>query len=163
MLSDTRTVAAEPVDSPEATALLWTYEAEMIGRYVGRPATDAEVDRELAEDPNDGLAPPTGTFLVLRDDGSPVGCVGVRFAVDGPATAELKRLFVVPGQRGTGAGRRLVAAAEDAASASGARTLRLDTRHDLVEACALYEACGFAEVPAFNAGPYAQRWYAKEL
>ena len=43
------------------------------------------------------------------------------------------------------------------------RTLRLDTRHDLVEARSLYVALGYLEVPAFNAGPYAEHWFAKPL
>ena len=39
--------------------------------------------------------------------------------------------------------------------------LRLDTRSDLVEARGLYKRLGYQEVPAFNAGPYADHWFAK--
>ena len=45
----------------------------------------------------------------------------------------------------------------------GARTVRLDTRGELAEACALYERLGYARVPPFNADPYSDRWYAKGL
>lgn len=41
--------------------------------------------------------------------------------------------------------------------------LRLDTRHDLVEARGLYARRGFREVEPFNAEPYAEHWLAKPL
>jgi hypothetical protein len=41
--------------------------------------------------------------------------------------------------------------------------LRLDTRHDLVEARRLYATLGYQEVPAFNDGQYAEHWLAKPL
>lgn len=36
-------------------------------------------------------------------------------------------------------------------------------RLDLAEARALYVRHGYAEVPAFNEGDYAEVWYAKDL
>jgi len=41
--------------------------------------------------------------------------------------------------------------------------LRLDTRHDLVEARSLYAAHGYREVPAFNDAPYAEHWFTKAV
>ncbi len=41
--------------------------------------------------------------------------------------------------------------------------VRLDTRADLVEARARYAAPGYEEVPASNAGPYADHRFAKGL
>lgn len=52
---------------------------------------------------------------------------------------------------------------EKLARAEGLRTLRLDTRTDLVEARGLYAALGYLEVPAFNNGQYAEHWFAKDL
>jgi len=52
---------------------------------------------------------------------------------------------VYEGMRGRGGAPRLVTAAEEAARALGARTMVLDTRHDLVEARALYARLGYAE------------------
>lgn len=52
---------------------------------------------------------------------------------------------------------------EKLARAQGLRTLRLDTRSDLVEARTLYAALGYVEVPAFNNGQYAEHWFAKDL
>ncbi|THA38335.1 GNAT family N-acetyltransferase, partial [Streptomyces sp. A1136] len=50
------------------------------------------------------------------------------------------------------------------ARALGLSLLRLDTRHDLVEARGLYAKHGYREVPAFHhRSPYAERWFAKEL
>jgi hypothetical protein len=62
-----------------------------------------------------------------------------------------------------GPGRTLVTEVERLAREHGARTLRLDTRADLVEARRLYSRLGFAEVPAFNRGRYAEHWFAKML
>lgn len=150
-----------PVDAPEAAAMLRHYMREMADRYYLRRSTEAEVDAALAEDPSGDLAPPHGVFLLARLGGALAGCVGVRF---GPApNCELTRLYVAPHARGLGGGARLLAAAEDAARRSGAEVIRLDTRHDLREARALYAKHGFQEVPAFSDGRYAEHWFAKRL
>lgn len=78
-------------------------------------------------------------------------------------TAELTRVFVRPAFRSTGGGGLLLAGIESAARAYGVRSIRLDTRDDLVEARGLYAKHGYREVPAFNQGPYAEHWLAKEL
>lgn len=77
-------------------------------------------------------------------------------------TAEPTRVFVRPEHRGTGGGL-LLAAVENAARAFGIRTLRLDTRNDLVEARGLYAKHGYREVSAFHRRQYAEHWFAKEL
>jgi GNAT superfamily N-acetyltransferase len=154
-------IAPAAVDSAEAAAVLRAYTTEMADRYYGRPATAAEVDAALAEDPSDDLVPPHGVFLLARSGGRVAGCVGVR-RLDA-ATAEVKRLFVHPGARGAGGGARLLAGAEAAARGLGARAVRLDTRHDLVEARALYAREGYAEIAPYNAGPYAEHWFEKRL
>jgi GNAT superfamily N-acetyltransferase len=147
-------ISPEPV---EATDLLRDYFTDVASRYYGRPATDAEVEAALAEDPSDDLA----CFLVGRYEETPSGCVGLRMI--GPGIAELTRMFVHPRARRTGGGHALLAAAEDAALDLGAHTMRLDTRHDLTEARALYAAHGYAEIPAYSHGPYAEHWYEKRL
>lgn len=136
-MTETTPVTISPVSlaDPEAHDVLRAYLAEIVSRYWGRPATAAEVDREMVEDPSDDLAPPTGTFLLARDESGPVGCVGVRLLADGEG--ELRRMYVAPAARGRGIGRELVAAAERAALDLGADVLKLDTRSDLVEARAL--------------------------
>ncbi|MER7011933.1 GNAT family N-acetyltransferase [Saccharopolyspora sp. NPDC000359] len=149
------------VDQPDVVRLLREYTDEVASRYYGRPATGAEVDGAIAEDPNDGLHPPTGVFLVARDATGPVGCVGLRELE--PGIAELKRMYVKPQVRGRGAGVRLLAEAEQHAQRLGYRAIRLDTRDDLVEARGLYAKQGYREVPAFNDEPYAEHWFEKVL
>jgi len=144
-------IAPEPVG---ATSLLRDYFTDVASRYYGRPATEAEVDAAPAAD--------LACLLVGRYAGTPSGCVGLRLI--GPGVTEPTRLFVHPRARRTGGGHALLAAAEDAAAGGlRARAMRLDTRHDLVEARSLYAAHGYAEVPAYNHGPYADHWFEKHL
>ena len=151
-----------PVGHPDAVALLRAYYDDIVSRYLGRRAADAEIDAALAEEPSDDLTAPTGHFLVGRYGGRPAGCVGVRLLDAG--TAEPKRLFVRPEARGTGGGTRLLAAAERAArDVLGARVVRLDTRGDLIEARALYARHGYAEIPDYNGAKYAEHWFEKRL
>jgi len=150
-----------PVHSPEAARIIREYVTDVAARYHGRPATRAEVDAELAADPSDDLAPPGGRFWLAHRGGAPVGCVAIRLIA--PGVAELKRMYVRPEARGSGCGAALVAAAERGAVQLGARVVRLDTRHDLVEARRLYVRSGYAEIPAYNDSRWARRWYEKRL
>lgn len=152
---------ARAVDDPEAVAVLREYTAEMADRYYGRPASRAEVDAVLAEDPSDGLAPPTGRFWIARHFGAPVGCAGLR-RLEARA-AEIKRMYIRPAARGQGLGSRLLAAVEHAAAEAGVAVLRLDTRRDLVEARGLYTAHGYTEIPAYHHGSHAELWFEKRI
>ncbi|QLQ40458.2 GNAT family N-acetyltransferase [Micromonospora robiginosa] len=147
-------------DDPDAAALLREYMAEMVRRWYGRPERPGEVDAALAEMPSDDLVPPTGLLVLARRDGRLAGCAGLRRR---PGWAELTRVYVRPAHRGSGGGAVLLAAVEAGAGAAGADRIRLDTRSDLVEARALYARHGYREIPAFNAGPYAQHWFEKSL
>ncbi|WP_189225847.1 GNAT family N-acetyltransferase [Saccharothrix coeruleofusca] len=153
----TWTVQRVPHDGAIATALVRRYLTDIIGRYYGRPATEAEVDLAIAEDPTDDLV----GFFVASWGGTPRGCAGFRLAR--PGVVELKRLFVDPAVRGRGGGAVLLAEVERAAAALGATAVRLDTRHDLVEARALYARQGYREAPAFNDARYAEHWFEKRL
>ncbi|GAA1276682.1 GNAT family N-acetyltransferase [Saccharothrix xinjiangensis] len=115
------------------------------------------MDRAIADDPTDDLV---GCY-VGRCGGRPAGCAGFRL-VD-PATAELKRLHVAAGARGTGGGAALLSEVERGAAAPGARSVRLDTRADLVEARAPYARHGYGQVTPFNADPYAEYRFEKRL
>ena len=144
----------------DADGIVRTYLTEVVSRYHGRPATRRERDTALADEPYDDLQGDTGILLLAREDGAVVACAGARF-VEGDA--ELTKVFTLPVVRGRGISRRLIVALEDAARGRGARALRLNTRSDLAEACAMYESLGFLSVEAFNADPYADRWYRKDL
>jgi DNA-binding MarR family transcriptional regulator len=108
-----------------------------------------------------GFEPPRGTFLVMRLHGSPVGCGG--FKADPPDAAYLKRMWVAPGARGLGLGRRLLQELEERARGLGYRRMRLETEKNLTEAQQLYRSCGYREVGPFNDEPYAHHWFEKPL
>ncbi|MCG3757977.1 GNAT family N-acetyltransferase [Amycolatopsis sp. Poz14] len=150
-----------PAEHPDATAILREYMDEVASRYYGRPATPAEVDEALADEPADGLVAPTGAFLMAYRDGKPAGCIGVR--VVEPGLSALTKVYVRPEHRGHGGGKLIVTAAEEAAKRLGSVRMRLDTRDDLVEARALYASMGYAEVVAFNDDKYAEHWFSKDL
>ena len=162
------TIAPAPLDGAEAAAVLRAYFDDIVGRYLGRPATDEETDGALADWPTHGLAHPDGEFLIAREStGKPggvtvLGCVGVRLL--SPGTAELTRLWVRPDARGRGLGAGLLAAAEKAARSLGRVTaVRLDTRHDLVEARRLYARHGYVEIAPYHDDPYADHFFEKRL
>ncbi|MGW7364899.1 GNAT family N-acetyltransferase [Streptomyces sp. NPDC054841] len=157
----TWSVLPEPFDTPAATTLRRDYYAEVAGRYWGRPATEAEVDEGLAGDGVERLAAPTGEFVVGRYGGAAGSCGGV-LMLDG-RTAELTRVYVRPGFRGSGGGPLLLAALESAAAGLGARRMVLNTRLDLIEARTLYTRNGYREIPAYCEGPYMEIWYGKDL
>ncbi|OZB86759.1 MAG: hypothetical protein B7X41_13675, partial [Microbacterium sp. 14-71-5] len=66
----------------DADGIVRTYLAEVVSRYHGRPATDGERDRALADEPYEDLQGDTGILLLARDGGDVVACAGARFVGD---------------------------------------------------------------------------------
>ncbi|MFF3331111.1 GNAT family N-acetyltransferase [Streptomyces sp. NPDC002888] len=159
------TVAPEPFDSPAAAALWRAYYTEVSDRWYllheGRRTDPDELEREIAAHTGADLAPPGGRLLVGRYEGEPAGSAGVRLL--DATTAELTRVFLLPGARGKGGAALLVAVAEDAARELGAGRIVLDTRGDLVEARALYARLGYTETEPHNDDQYAEHWFSKRL
>ncbi|MET9426042.1 GNAT family N-acetyltransferase [Streptomyces sp. NPDC006540] len=155
------TLAPEPFDSPDATALRRAYYHDVASRYWGRPATVAEVDEGLTGDGVELLTPPTGQFLVGRYGGEAAACGGVLMLDQ--ERAELTRVFLRHDFRGRKGASLLMEALEHEARTLGARRMVLNTRLDLVEARALYTRHGYAEIPAYCGGPYMEIWYGKDL
>lgn len=151
------TLTVTPTDDPDAAELLRRYYEEIVGRYHGRPATDAEVTAAMIDEPSDDLP----VFLVARYRSEAVGCAGLR--VLERHVAELTRLFVTAGARGLGGGALLLREIEEAARELDAQVVRLDTRADLIEARGLYAKHGYVEIEAYNDGPYADHWFEKRL
>ena len=103
----------------------------------------------------DGLpgdyAPPDGRLLIAIDGDRAAGCVAIRKLGDG--ICELKRLYVQPGYRGQGLGRRLAEAVIAEARAIGYRKMRLDSLTSLKEAAGLYRSLEFVEIPPYRYNP----------
>lgn len=117
---------------------------------------------ELSTLPGD-YASPRGGLLIARVNGLPAGCCALR-ALDGVDYAnacEMKRLFVRPGFRGLGLGRKLVESTLEMARLAAYDCILLDTLDDMEAARALYEELGFAEVPPYYYNPIAGAHYLK--
>lgn len=121
--------------------LISALNAELTGAY---PEPGASHFGLAAEEVKEGR----GAFLVIYEDGNPVGCGAVRLLE--PGTAELKRMYVAPAVRGRGLGRRLVAALENEARALGVQRLILETGIRQAAALALYRASGFESIPLYG-------------
>lgn len=154
------TIQAAAPGARAADAIVRAYMQDVASRWYGRSATPEEVEQALRDEPYDDLQGDTGVFLVAMEDDRAIGCAGARFLGD---VAELTKVFTLPSHRGKGAGSQLLRATERACRDRGITTLRLDTRAELREACALYERTGFARVEPFNDEPYSDRWYSKDL
>ncbi|GAA2933709.1 helix-turn-helix domain-containing GNAT family N-acetyltransferase [Streptomyces thioluteus] len=152
------TVALDVLDPahPDGAHCLRSYAAELRERF----GTGFDPARSLLPDPGE-LRPPRGLFLVARLHGDPVGCAGLKLPPGGPA--EVERMWVAPGARGLGLGRRFLSELEARAARHGSTVLRLDTDKALTAAIGLYRAHGFQEVAAFNDEPYAQHWFEKRI
>lgn len=133
---------AGPADAPAVRSLFREY-VESLG--IDLSFQDVAAD----------LADPLGVYelvLLARD-----GCVALR-PIDAE-TAELKRLYVRPGARGHGLGRRLAEAAIAEARRRGYRRLLLDTLPSMAEARDLYGSLGFRETKPYRPSPIAGTSY----
>lgn len=160
-LSAEPVIEVVPPADDAARRVLRAYFDEMASRYYGRPATEDEIAAAMREEPSDDLVPPHGVFLVAHEDGSVLGCAGLRLRPD--RIGEVTRVFVVPAARRRGLGARLLSSLEDHGRRHGLSLLRLDTRRDLTEARRLYARHGYREVRPFSQGPYADHWFEKTL
>ena len=94
---------------------------------------------------------PAGAFLLAREQGKYLGCVGVRrFAGE---DGEIKRLYVTPAARGRGIGMLLARGIVAEARRLGYARLLLDTLSFMQEAQSLYASLGFRKTAAYRYNP----------
>jgi acetyltransferase len=133
-------------------------------------APDADL-ATLERSHRDAIMAPNRTVLVVELDAEIVGMAHIvrSGAANAPHRAEVQRVAVAETARGTGIGRRLMSAVEDAALAQGLILLWLTT-HDASEACAFYDAVGYTKLgvmPAYSRRPDGTLWpaafYFKQL
>jgi putative acetyltransferase len=121
--------------------LIKSLNAELEAQYPEEGANFFRLDPEE-------VAEGRGVFFVAYLDGEPAGCGAVRLIE--PGVAEIKRMYVAPSVRGQGIGGRIVAALEAEAIRLCAHRILLETGPRQPDAIAMYERCGFAEIPLYG-------------
>jgi len=140
----TLSIAAEPFDSRDSQRLIAALDAGLAELYPPEQRFGPNLKAQHLEDGR-------GAFLVARDSGRAVGCGAIR--LNDARTAEVKRMYVEPKQRGKGVGKAILASLEAAAQKIGARRLVLETGSHSPDALALYRGAGFTEIDCW--GEYA--------
>jgi ribosomal protein S18 acetylase RimI-like enzyme len=119
-------------------------------------ALGATRETDLEEMHRSAVADDRRVVLVAERDGEVVGMAHIApsGAANAPHRAEVQRVAVAPAARGSGVGRHLMEAVEEAALDRGLALLWLTT-HDTTAACAFYEAIGYTKVGVMP--EYSQR------
>lgn len=87
-------------------------------------------------------------FLTAKDGERYVGCGALRLFQG--EYAEIKRMYVLPSERGKGIAYRILAELQRLAAESGLEILRLETGIHQAEALGLYKKFGFYRVEPFG-------------
>ena len=87
-------------------------------------------------------------FFVIRDDGTPAGCGGIKLF--GTDYGEIKRMYVRPDFRGRGLAKLMLDHLAAYAKSHGINVLRLETGIHQHAAIRLYEQEGFHRIPPFG-------------
>ncbi|MEV7000176.1 bifunctional helix-turn-helix transcriptional regulator/GNAT family N-acetyltransferase [Streptomyces sp. NPDC093982] len=149
-------ITVELVDgaAPDARSCLDAYAADLDERFPeGFDKDDLVRPEEVSGD--------AGAFFVAYEERRPVGCGALRRLE--PGVGEIRHVWVHPDARRLGLARRLLAALEQEASARHLTAVRLDTHAALTEAQAMYRACGYTDIPAYDDNIYASHWFEKRL
>ncbi|MEV5907933.1 helix-turn-helix domain-containing GNAT family N-acetyltransferase [Streptomyces chartreusis] len=148
------TVALVDGAAPDARACLDGYAADIDERFPeGFDKDDLVAPQEVSGD--------AGAFFVAYEEDRPVGCGALRRLESG--VGEIRHVWVHPAARRLGLARRLLDALEQEAVARHLSVVRLDTHAALTEAQAMYRACGYTAIPAYDDNVYASHWFEKRL
>lgn len=134
-------ITAERPDTPDAKLLIHELQTHLESFYPPESRHGFSVEKLIVENV---------AFFVLRADGQPAGCGGVKLV--GRDYGELKRMYVRPQFRGSGFGQNILDHLAGHARAHGVTLLRLETGIHQQAAIRLYEKAGFRRIPPF--GPY---------
>lgn len=150
-------VTFEPAapEHPDAARLIAAMTLEVTSLY--SPEEIARVrEREAAR-----LSPME--LLLARRGGRAVGCGGIQRVDD--ATAELKRMYLEPDERGSGVAAELTRRAERLAVERGHSRIALNTGVRLERAVRLYERMGYVRIPPLPGWEDLEFlvWYGKPL
>jgi GNAT superfamily N-acetyltransferase len=136
-------IVTASVEDVFASGLIDRLDADILSRYPGEAVNGIDPAQFRAAG---------GYFAAARVedlDQSPfVGCGAFR-PFDG-TTVEIKRMFVLPGHRGRGVARAILAALEAEACRRGYARAILETGNRQTEAIALYRACGYDRIEPFG-------------
>jgi putative acetyltransferase len=134
-------VQRDKLTSPTARRLIDGLDAELASFYPEPGATHFRLDPEE-------VAEGSGVFLVASVAGNPVGCGALRRIA--ARTGEIKRMYVIPDERGHGVGHAVLAALEAEARRLGIARLVLETGIRQPAALALYRRAGFSNTSPFG-------------
>ncbi|MDQ3728134.1 MAG: GNAT family N-acetyltransferase [Actinomycetota bacterium] len=147
-----------PLDQDPARPLVEAMRDEIASIYTGLVLDGPEMPKAGPRE----LGPPGGVFLVGFDPGGLAVCGGgVKDLGDG--VCEIKRMYVIEGERRKGFARQLLVALEDAARVLGYRVARLDTGPRQPSSERMYREAGYEEIENFNATPVASFFGEKPL
>ncbi|AXT84057.1 GNAT family N-acetyltransferase [Aeromicrobium sp. A1-2] len=138
-----------PFEHPDAVALREEHVAAGNQLYASDPAA---VHRSGAE----GMDPASiVATVVARSESGPIGHACLRRLGD---ELEIKRMYVVPGNRGSGVADALLAAMEGAARHEGARRVVIHTGDRQHAALKFYDRHGYTSIPVYP--PYEVAAYS---
>jgi putative acetyltransferase len=132
-------IVAERPDTADAVTLIMELEAQLEPLYPQESRHGFSVEKLLQE---------AVAFFVLRYDGTPAGCGGVKLF--GVEYGEVKRMYIRPQFRGLGLSKLMLNQLADYARQQGVPLLRLETGIHQLEAISLYEGFGFQRIPPFG-------------
>ena len=147
-------ITPERPDTPDAAALIAELEAYLEPLYPRESRHGYSVEKLIAE---------SVAFFLIRDDGAPAGCGGIKLF--GTEYGEIKRMYLRPQFRGLGFAKLMLNHLAEYAGSEGIATLRLETGIHQHAAIALYEQMGFQQIPPFGGYKFdpLSRCYEKRI